>query len=249
MCGDYCVFGVFLRATGAAPQSCFSLLRELGDSTHDRDHCVREMCVSFFGTFYNDGVHVSPLLNQVCKASYRVHEQIKSLNPLLLSWFLPQSAWNLSKMSKNKKISLTSVDVGLEIHPPYYSRSTWDLERTSLGAIVKMMSCADTLDMDDSDWIMLYYWSSEQLGVLKWRALVGWWFIIGIVSSVNVLKKRAFDWTVLWTMHHLFIPFYSTHSEGKVVLVVLLVTGCWMEIGLDNSQIGLHKNWPSRCSN
>ena len=85
MCGDYCVFGVFLRATGAAPQSCFSLLRELRDSTHDRDHCVREMCVSFFGTFYNDGVHVSPLLNQVCKASYRVHEQIKSLNPLLLS--------------------------------------------------------------------------------------------------------------------------------------------------------------------
>ena len=39
-----------------------------------------------------------------------------------------------------------------------------------------------------------------------------------------MLKKRAFDWTVLWTMHHLFIPFYSTHSEGKVESVVLLGT-------------------------
>ena len=73
VCGDYCVFYVFLRATGASPQSCFALLCELGHSNHDRYLCVREMCVSFFGTFYSDGVHVPPLLNQICKASYTVH--------------------------------------------------------------------------------------------------------------------------------------------------------------------------------
>ena len=50
------------------------------------------------------------------------------------------------------------------------------------------------------------------------------WFIIGIVSSVGVLKMGASDWIVLWTMCHLFIPFYSTHSEGKVVPVVFLET-------------------------
>ena len=74
VCGDYCVFYVFLRAASMPPESCFALLRELGQSTHDRDHCVREMCVSFFGTFYSDGVHVSPLLNQICKASYTVQK-------------------------------------------------------------------------------------------------------------------------------------------------------------------------------
>ena len=57
-------FMFFLRATGAAPRSCFSLLCELGDSTHDRGHCVRDV----------RGVHDSPLLNQICKASYTVHK-------------------------------------------------------------------------------------------------------------------------------------------------------------------------------
>ena len=77
-------------------------------------------------------------------------------------------------------------------------QSIWDLERTSLSAIIKMMSSVATL---------------------KWKVLIGQCFIFGIVSSVGVLKMRASDWTVLWTMHHLFIPFYSTHSE--VVPVVL----------------------------
>ena len=83
MCGDYCVFYDFLRASGASPQSCFALLRELGRSTHVNDHCVRKMSVSFFGTIYSDGVHVSPLLSRICKASYTV--QKKSINRLLLS--------------------------------------------------------------------------------------------------------------------------------------------------------------------
>ena len=74
VCGDYCVFYVFLRASGAPPQRCFALLRGLGRSTHVRDHCVREMTVSLFGTFYSDGVHVSPLLNQICKASFTVQK-------------------------------------------------------------------------------------------------------------------------------------------------------------------------------
>ena len=38
------------------------------------------------------------------------------------------------------------------------------------------------------------------------------------------LKEKASDWTVLWTMHHLFIPFYSIYPEKKVVPIVLLVT-------------------------
>ena len=81
--------------------------------------------------------------------------------------------------------------------------SIWDLERPSLSAIIRMMSSVATL---------------------KWRVLIGQCFIIGIVSSVGVLKMRASDLTVLWTMHHLFIPFYCTHSEGKVESVVLLGT-------------------------
>ena len=51
VCGDYCVFHDFLRASGASPQSCFALLRELRRSTHVRDHCVREMSVSFLELF------------------------------------------------------------------------------------------------------------------------------------------------------------------------------------------------------
>ena len=69
VCGDYCIFYVFLRAMGKTPRPCFSLLSKLGDSTHDRDHSVHEMCLSIFGAFDNNGVHVSPLLNQICKAS------------------------------------------------------------------------------------------------------------------------------------------------------------------------------------
>lgn len=70
VCGDYCIFYVFLRATGRTPRSCFSLLSKLGDSTHDRDHTVREMCLSTFGAFNDNGVHVSSLLNQICKAFF-----------------------------------------------------------------------------------------------------------------------------------------------------------------------------------
>ena len=72
VCGDYCVSYVFLRASGVPPQRCFALLRGLGHNTHARDHCVREMSVLFFGTFHSDGVHISPLLNQICKASFTV---------------------------------------------------------------------------------------------------------------------------------------------------------------------------------
>ena len=38
-------------------------LRVVGYSTHDREHCVREMCLSLFGAFDNDGVHVLLYLN------------------------------------------------------------------------------------------------------------------------------------------------------------------------------------------
>ena len=63
-------FMFFLCAAGRAPRSCFSLLSKLGDSTHDRDHTVREMCLSTFGAFNDNGVHVSSLLNQICMASF-----------------------------------------------------------------------------------------------------------------------------------------------------------------------------------
>ena len=67
-------FMFFLRAMGKTPRSCFFLLRMVGDGTHDRDHSLREMPLSFFGAFDNDGVHVSPLLNQICKAFCTVNE-------------------------------------------------------------------------------------------------------------------------------------------------------------------------------
>ena len=67
VCGDYCVFYVFYDLV------CL-WLRKLGDSIHDRDHCVREICLSFFGAFGDDGVHVSPLVSQTCKASCTVNE-------------------------------------------------------------------------------------------------------------------------------------------------------------------------------
>ena len=61
---------MFIYAMGKTPRSCFSLLSKLGDSTHDRDHSAREMCLAVFKAFDNDGVHVSPLLNQICTAFY-----------------------------------------------------------------------------------------------------------------------------------------------------------------------------------
>ena len=61
---------MFIYAMGKTPRSCFSLLSQLGDSTHDRDHSAREMCLAVFKAFDNDGVHVSPLLNQICTAFY-----------------------------------------------------------------------------------------------------------------------------------------------------------------------------------
>ena len=48
MCAVTTVSSMFLHATGASPQSCFALLCELGDSTHDRYLCVCEMCVVFW---------------------------------------------------------------------------------------------------------------------------------------------------------------------------------------------------------
>ena len=63
-------FMFFLRATGRTPRSCYSLLSNPGDSTHDRDHTVREMCLSTFGAFNDDGVHVSSFLNQICNAFF-----------------------------------------------------------------------------------------------------------------------------------------------------------------------------------
>ena len=49
MCAVTVFYMFFLRASDASPQCCFALLRKLGRSTHVRDHCVREMSVSFFG--------------------------------------------------------------------------------------------------------------------------------------------------------------------------------------------------------
>ena len=56
-------------------------------------------------------------------------------------------------------------------------RSIWDLEGPSLSAIIRMISSVATL---------------------KWRALIAQCFIIGIVSSVGVLKMRASYWTMLY---------------------------------------------------
>ena len=99
-----------------------------------------------------------------------------------------------------------------------------DLERTSLSAIIKMMSSVANLEWRVLIGQCFIIGVVSSVATLEWRALIGQCFTIGIVSSVCVLKMRASDWTVLWTMHHLFIPFYSIHSERKVVPIVHLVT-------------------------
>ena len=66
-----CVVTAVFYAQRVEPHDLvFPLLSKLGDSTHDRDHTVREMCLSTFGAFKNNSVHVSSLLNQICKAFF-----------------------------------------------------------------------------------------------------------------------------------------------------------------------------------
>ena len=87
MCAVTTVFFMFfLRASGASPQRCFTLLRELGRSTHVRDHCVRKIIVSLFT------VMVCMFLLYLTKyvklhLQYKNQRVYKLSPPVLISWF------------------------------------------------------------------------------------------------------------------------------------------------------------------